>query len=183
MKVMISSLQTFKQFLAENREWLIAWPALIIAILLTIHFWPAAPSPVPAAIKKQIEFSIIYPDPRQYSNKPNQWSYDNKDSAVQFTVSKDKYNVVFTEEEVPLAYQNDVAAYNRFVGSLKPSANFNVPLGTASITNFVTAGDYEVVGKTGILNTHGTLLLAHPDTELTDDQWRSLFESLQVDGH
>jgi hypothetical protein len=68
-----------------------------------------------------------------------------------------------------------------FIGSLRPSASFSVPLGTVSLSNFVTSGDFQVIGVTGILKVKSTSLLARPDTPLTDDQWRSLFESLKVD--
>ena len=178
-KKLLVRLKTLAQ---TNKTWLISWTVIILTVLLTIHFWPKAPSPIPSNIQQQTNFTIMYPDPRSYSYKRAAWNYSSKDSSLQFSVNKDGYNAVFTEEKTPLAYQNDLAAYNRFIGSLRPSANFDVPFGTVSITNFVTAGDYQVVGKTGILNTKGTLLLVHPDTDLTDSQWRSLFESLQADG-
>ena len=169
-----------REFAQVNKTWVVSWAVIILSIFLTIHFWPKAPSPVPANIQREAGFTIMYPDPRGYSYKNAGWSYTPKDGSVSFTVKKDGYSVAFNEQETPLAYQNDVASYNRFIGSLRPSANFDVPLGTVSITNFVTAGDYQVVGKTGILNAQNTLLLAHPDTDLTDNQWRELFESLQT---
>jgi hypothetical protein len=164
-----------------NKTWVLSWAAIILSVLIVIHFWPKAPSPVPKSVRSQAGFAIIYPDPRSYATTPSAWRYTTSNSTVQFTVTKDGGSIAFTEEETPLAYQNDAAAYNRFIGGLRPSANFNVPLGTVSIANFVTAGDYQIVGKTGILNTQGTLVLAHPDTSLSDDQWRALFQSLQVD--
>ncbi|HXR50370.1 MAG TPA: hypothetical protein VN778_05080 [Verrucomicrobiae bacterium] len=169
-----------REFADTNKTWVVSWVVIILSIFLTIHFWPKAPSPVPSHIQQQAGFVIIYPDPRSYSYKNAGWNYTLKDGSVSFTVKKDGYSVAFNEQQTPLEYQNDVASYNRFIGSLRPSANFNVPLGTVSITNFVTAGDYQVVGKTGILNSQNTLLLAHPDTDLTDNQWRDLFESLQI---
>ncbi len=165
-------------WLKANKTWIVSWAVIIGSVFMVVHFWPQGPSPVPSAIREQAKFSIMYPAGYTYLND---WAYTDKDNSVQFTVKKDDYKVVFTEEKTPLEYQNDVAAYNRFIGSLRPRANFDVSLGTVSISNFVTAGDYQVVGETGILNSQGTFLLAHPDTHLTDDQWRALFESLKVD--
>ncbi len=152
----------------------------MIVVTLAVHFWPQPASPMPQYIRDQVKFTLIYPS--GYTISPTSWQYLSQDQAVEFTVHKDGRDVVFTEEATPLAYQDDAAAYNRFIGNLRPRANFNVPLGTVSIANFVTAGDYQVVGESGILNTHGTLLVAHPQAKQpTDDEWRALFESLKVD--
>ena len=167
-----------RYFWNENKAWILTWTCAAVIVLLVVHFWPQGPDPVPTIIKRQAGFSIIWP--AGYQIDANTWKYLDTEKSVQFSAKKDGITTVFTEEATPLAYQNDVAAYNRFIGSLRPRANFDVPLGTVSISNFVTQGDYQVVGETGILNAKGTLVLAHPDTQLTDDQWRSLFESLKV---
>lgn len=166
-------------FLRENKEWLITWTTIIVTALLVTHFWPQPPSPVPAYMKEQANFAIIYP--KGLTVDPKSWNYLRDEKSVQFTVKKGSANVVLTEQKTPLAYQTDVAAYNRFIGGLRPRANFDVPLGTVSITNFVTSGDYQVVGETGILNAKGTMLLAHPDRQMSDDDWQSFFQELQVD--
>ena len=174
-----SMAKPLTRFLHENKEWLISWALVILTVTLVIKFWPQGPSPVPQTIRSEASFKIIYPN--GYSIDQKSWKYINNTQTVQFIAKKDAYTVVFTEQPTPLAYQNDQGAYDRFIGSLRPNANFNVPLGTVSLSNFVTSGDFQVVGVTGILKVKDTLLLAHPDTQLTDDQWRSLFESLKVD--
>ena len=166
-------------FLKNNKEWLISWLIVALTLLLVIHFWPQSPSPVPPTIKANAAFSIIYP--QGYDIDAKSWKYQTSQKLVEFSIKKDGAVTVFTEQETPLAYQNDAGAYDRFIGSLRPRANFDVPLGTVSISNFVTSGDYQVVGETGILNAKGTLLFVHPNTQITDDQWRALFESLKVD--
>lgn len=169
----------FVKFLGENKEWLITWFAMVIVVLLLVHFWPGPPNPIPPEIRKQAKFTILYP--QGYSIATSSWKYLTDTDSVQFTAVKSGVHTVFTEEVTPLEYQDDAAAYNRFIGSLRPIANFNVALGIVTVANFVTAGDFQIVGKTGILNTHGTLVLAHPDTEIADEQWRDLFESLKTD--
>lgn len=180
MKLMIKLLPApAVRFFRENWEWLVSWLVVAVSITLLIKFWPQGPSPVPPSIITQANFSVIYP--KGYSIDPQSWRYVSGEKSVQFSATKDKYAVVFTEQKTPLEYQDDTAAYNRFIGSLRPRANFDVPLGTVSIANFVTKGDYQVVGETGILNAKGTFVLAHPDTQISDDQWRNLFESLAAD--
>lgn len=179
MAIKIKNVQGITQFVKHNKEWMISWSVIILAIVLIVKFWPQGPSPVPLNIRTQAMFSIIYPS--GYNIEGKSWKYNGSQKSVEFVAQKDNYSVTFTEEKTPLEYQNDLAAYNRFIGSLRPRANFDVPFGAVSISNFVTAGDYQVVGETGILNTKGTLILAHPNMQITDDQWRGLFESLKVD--
>lgn len=177
--MVINMARHLTRFLHDNKEWLISWTLVILTVSLVIKLWPQGPSPVPQAIRSEVSFEIIYPN--GYSIDQKSWKYLSSTRTVQFIAKKDGYTVVFTEQPTPLAYQNDQGAYDRFIGSLRPSASFSVPLGTVSLSNFVTSGDFQVVGVTGILKVKGTLLLAHPDTQLTDDQWRSLFESLKGD--
>lgn len=152
---------------------------LTVLVALLFLFWTGTPSPVPVNIKNQLNFAVIYP--KGYSVDSSSWNYQTSQKILAFIVKKDNYTVAFTEQMTPLAYQNDVAAYNRFIGSLRPSANFNVPLGTVSLANFVTTGDYQPTGPSGILNANGTMLIAHPSRDLSGEEWRNLFESLSVD--
>ena len=167
-------------FFAHKR--LLQVGAGMIAVVLLVLLWMALHpevSPVPAAIKQEVNFPVIYP--KGYNIDPGGWQYIKDNKSLEFTAKKGGDSVVFNEQAVPLAYQNDAAAYNRFIGSLRPSATFDSPLGSVSLATFVTAADFQDVGQSGILNTHGTLLIAHPGSNFSDDQWRSLFNSLKVD--
>jgi len=54
------------------------------------------------------------------------------------------------------------------------------PLGNVALTKFWTKQDYQSVGQTAVLNSHGTFFLAHPNSNLTDEQWQSFFNSLKI---
>jgi hypothetical protein len=148
-----------------------------LMVILWLVFHPVH-SPVPPNIKKEANFSIIYPD--GYTIQPTSWKYSGSSGSLAFSAQEDNATVAFTEQQVPLAFQNDVAAYNRFIGGLKPLAIFTAPLGTVSLVEFVTSGDFTPEGETGILNADGTFLLMHPNQQLTEDQWRSLSNSLRL---
>src|SRR5579862_750287 len=153
-----------------NVRLIAAWSILIGAALLIFWLWPGPPNPVPKNIKDAASFSIIYP--ANYSKKTSDWQYRTSDASVYYKVIPADYSVVITEEKVPLAYQDDQAAYDQFIGTLRPTATFNSSLGSVSIVNFVTAGDYQNVGLSAILKTKDTLMIAHPSRDLSDDEWR-----------
>ena len=168
-------------WLTAHKRFLIISLVTLIAILVVILrpvLFPAT-SPVPANIKSQLSFPVLYP--KNDTVNSSSWKYLSDEKDLTFTVKHGDFTVVFTEQEVPLAYQNDQAAYDRFIGTLRPSATFNTPLGSVSLASFVTAGDFQYEGKSAILKSHNTLLIAHPSRALSDDEWRSLFDSLKVD--
>ncbi len=151
----------------------------ILLVALTFFWVKFRPinDPIPKYIKSQLDFKVIFPIKNNVMK--NSWKINKSQGSLVFNVNVNGINTVFTEEKAPLQFQDDVASYNRFVGSLKPKATFNSPLGSVSITNFVTQGDYDIVGATGLLNSHGTFLLIHPTHNFTDDQWRNTFKSLK----
>lgn len=164
--------RTYKRLLL----WVAGALVLIIAALGWIALRPT-PRPVPAHIAQQVRFSVLYPK-RDFSIDQTSWQYLSSQASLSFTARKDGFSVIFTEQQVPLAYQDDVPAYDRFIGSLRPFATFNVGLGTVSLVDFVTTSDFQPAGQAGILDAKGTLLLAHPDRELSDNEWRDIFTSL-----
>jgi hypothetical protein len=161
-----------------NLQFIAAWSSLIGVGLLIFWLWPGPPNPVPKSVQSQAGFSIIYPV--NYSKKTNGWQYRPSDKSVYYKVTTPDYSVVVTEEKVPLAYQDDQSAFDRFIGSLRPTSTFNSSLGSVSIVNFVTAGDYQNVGQSAILKAKGTLMIVHPSHNLSDDQWSDLFKSLKL---
>src|SRR6266567_901950 len=108
---------------------------LAIAGLLILR--PAFGSRIPAGIKRQVGFTVLYPIDRAVGL--DNWKYLHGQNSLSFTAHASNFSVIFTEQTVPLAFQDDVAAYNRFIGGLRPKASFKTSLGTVSLVNFVTA--------------------------------------------
>ncbi|GAC1502183.1 MAG: hypothetical protein NVS1B10_06860 [Candidatus Saccharimonadales bacterium] len=154
---------------------------ILLIGLLSIHWLISKrqASAVPMDVKKQAGFSILYP--KNYTIDLNSWHYSKKENALTFAVNKDKSKLLFTEQKTPLAFQDDQAAYERFVGSLKPFANFKTNIGTVSLTRFISAGDFQQQGQTALLNSKGTFVLVHPSGDLDDQAWRDLFSSIAVE--
>jgi hypothetical protein len=151
----------------------------ICAFLLKWQIDKTSASPVPKSINSRLDFKVIYP--HAFQIKTDSWSYLESEKTLAFTVQDNKVDITFTQQKTPLAYQDDETAYNRFIGTLRPLANFKVPLGDVSIVSFVEQGSYNPVGRTGILNAQGTMLLVHPEKEISEDDWLRLFRSLKAD--
>jgi hypothetical protein len=166
-------------YITYKRPIQIISPIVFIVLFITLWwlFYPVY-DPVPTPIRHQINFTVLYPS--GYNINSSSWQYTSSQGLLAYTVQVAGITVNFTEQTTPLPYQNDIGAYDRFIGSLKPFANFSTPFGTASIVDFVTATDFQIEGETGILNAKGTFLLVHPNSDLSNNQWSNLFDTLKA---
>jgi hypothetical protein len=153
-------------------------------VAVTAILNPFSPNPVPEDIKGKVDFKVITPRGGGTSIDSQSWGYSDQQKSLSFTLKTNSYTAIVTEEKVPLEFKNDQASYNRFIGTLRPKLNFDSALGSVSVANFVSAsgGNFQPEGVSGILKTRGTLVIVHPNRNLTDDEWEKLFASLRVTG-
>jgi hypothetical protein len=151
---------------------------MLVIAAITTGAYLYRKSPVPESIRSQVDFTVLCP--KSYDIDGGSWRVDTSDGTrvLTFVVRAPSANITFSQQELPIAYKTDDAAYDRFIGSLKPRANFRVPLGTVSIVNFVSEGNYKSEGASGLLSSEGTLLTAHPDKEISEREWYEVMESL-----
>lgn len=158
---------------------------LLVGLIIGFLWWRGAHKPrvVPPEVRPKISYRVLYPDTKKYQINPTSWKVvdNDKNPTLSFEVNLNGNKVVFTEQKAPLAYVSDQAAYQRFVGTLRPQANFDTPNGNVSIVNFITAGDYKPAGKSAVLLSNKTLIIAHPDQPLDDTAWYDLMQSLKVE--
>lgn len=132
-------------------------------------------SRAPDSIQLQTPFTILVPQDRKIAL--SEWRYNASEKNLSFTATVQGKKVILTQQAAPLAYRDDKAAYDRFVGTLRPTANFRSPLGTVSLFRLVEEGTYNPGGDSAILLAHDTLLIAHPPEAISEDDWIRLFQT------
>lgn len=153
---------------------------LVLLIIACTGWYFLHPAPrSPKYIRLQASFAVLLPTNK--SIRLQDWYYNPSDQTVSFVAYVNNQKVVFTEQALPLRYRDDRAAYDRFIGSLKPVANFRSPLGTVSLVRMVEVGTYTPGGDSAILAAQGTLLVAHPPDPITQDDWGLLFSTLRAE--
>lgn len=136
-------------------------------------------SRVPYDIRAKTSFVILLPSGGdiQLAN----WRYNTSQKQVEYVATVNGKKFVITQQAAPLAYQDNKAAYDRFVGTLRPVANFKSPIGNVSIFPLVEEVSYISRGESAVLLAKGTLLVAHPQESISDEDWASLFRTMQTD--
>ena len=154
----------------------------VLAALATLfYFWRTAPNPTPDDIKKQLNFKVIYPSTAAgYSIDQASWNYQSQSQLLTFKAINNKTSIIMSEQKTPAAFADNSSAYNQMIVSIRPYLQFNSSLGNIAVTKFWIQGNFSKVGQTAVLNSHGTFFLAHPNQDLTDDQWQLYLNSLKV---
>jgi uncharacterized protein YxeA len=156
--------------------------ALVILIVATVgsilYLKQSNKNPLPPSIKSHVGYKIIYPSKTGQIDS-NSYSYLTDKKTLTFSVNKDGKKIVFTEQPAPEALGSDTQAYYPALG-IHPYAQFKTSLGQVALTKFWQSGTLKPIGQSAILASNGTFVIAHSEKNLTNAEWKDLFESLKI---
>lgn len=162
-----------------KKVWLVIVGVLaIILIALLAYLHNANANPLPDSIKKQVSFKVIYPGSSAIISSPA-YQYQSDQKILSYVTKYNGVPVTFQEQPAPPNLGSDSQIYYPVIG-IHPYAQFSVSLGTVALTKFYQAGNLKPFGQSAVLATHGTLVIANSGHPLTNEQWKSLFESLKI---
>jgi hypothetical protein len=155
-------------------------PAVLVMAVLGAFLVPklTKSSPIPADIAKQVSYRVIYPS-KTHQIAPASFDYEPDQKTLSFIVNHNHKNVVFTEQPAPDTLAANGQVYYPALG-LHPYAQFQTNLGPVALAKFWKSGSLDPVGQSGVLATNGVLLVAHTDKNMTNTEWKDLFNSLQL---
>lgn len=88
-------------------------------------------------------------------------------------------NLVVSQQPAPESLGLNDQPYYPAIG-IHPYAQFKTSLGTVALTKFWQSATLTPTGQSAILASQGTMLVAHSENSLTNQQWKSLFDSLKI---
>ncbi len=167
-----------KASLNFNRKFITAFAIVIIGVGGFVSYMTLAhKNPLPATIKNQISFKVVYPSHSPAKIDTSSYNYQSGQNALTFNTTFANTKVVFTEQPAPSTLGSGSDVYYQAIG-LHPYAQFKTSLGTVALAKFWESETLKPQGQSAILATKGTLVIAHSDQDLTNQQWKSLFDSL-----
>lgn len=142
----------------------------LVAVLLLLR----KPSVVPQSILKQIDFAIFYPPVSQQTTiETGTFKYAKSLGQVSFIVEFGGQHITFAEQASPDSFGADPNFYSQFIKSLNGYTFFDSVNGRVDL-----AQPAQVNAETGVMNAKGTLMFAKSDGNLSEDNWKLLFNSL-----
>lgn len=143
----------------------------VVALAAGGWLWAHRPV-VPSSISHQISFTIFVPSGADRKSI----TYDSGVQLLTFKVHADDTTVTFTEQATPNVIASSPTMLLNGFGRLKNETALATAIGTAYLGNNQTLNGQQTLG----MNTQGTLLFARPNKNLTQTQWRELFQSVTV---
>jgi len=153
---------------------LLVW-VLILTLSVVWWKWPAK-NTIPPGIRSQLSFKTVFPT-KNYD--PVSFRVIPANHALQFTGTESGIRVVVTEQSLPAnsgpTPDKEPAVLLNHLG-VRYFNQTPTKLGILTVAKFWT-NNYVPYGQTGILGKNGTLVLARPDKDLSDNQWIDFFNN------
>ena len=164
---------------SKKRPLAVAAMATIVAVAaIGLYLMNVSKNPLPVDIKNQISYKTIYPSKASSVNQSS-YSYRAESKVLTFNVRSYGADIVFTEQPAPESIGSDGQTYYPALG-IHPYAQFQSKIGPVALAKFYKSSSLKSEGQSAILAAQGTLLVAHSDKDLTNAQWKQLFDSLKI---
>jgi hypothetical protein len=151
----------------------------LLSIGLSLYFVLRPQKPdIIRQTQKKVGFTIFAPsrDDKTWLLNKESIEYDTTVGVLTLHIQQGSNSIVITEQATPEPF-TDIPNYSSiFLGKLNEYKELTVSLGTISLTH-----PTELKGsQSAVMNVRGTLMFLHPTTDLSDNEWKSVFNSLQT---
>jgi len=162
---------------AHIKEIAAAVTLLILAcsIVIRVHIYNTNHRIIPPQLARQISFTIFWPNSVNANANKQSIKYDSQEGVFSYVVSINAVSTTVTEQATPSEFVDISTYFPALINHMNNydtfgSANGNVYLTRPNNTN----------GETAVINHNGTLLFAHAQGNLSENNWRLFFNNLQV---
>ena len=159
-----------------RKWWIVAGSFTGLGLLIIVGIIFAPKPAVPIEIKRAVTSTILIPRRDGVTVSRDSMNYDAKLKRLTYTAMVFGVSVFVSEQSTPESFVDIPQAYDKLVNAMNEYQKFDTDVGTVHLTH-----PKELAGKqAGVMNAKGTLMFLKPDSDLSDDQWRKLFSSLEV---
>jgi hypothetical protein len=146
---------------------------VIVGVLLA--FRPQVPLPVD--ITKQLSFPLVYPPTKtSYTMDKKSASYSASAKVLIFHAKADNLDLTISEQATPDTINDIPEYYPKLIEKLNGYSDFDSLNGKVSLTHPKELNG----GQTAVFNGKGTLMFVKPSHDMSNDEWRTFFNSLVV---
>lgn len=148
-----------------------------MAILLYARLSPSPP--IPGDIQNKLEFKPYLTDTKKgLTVDKSSYKYDQGKKTLSYIIHSYEYgNLIVSEQPTPQQFIDIPDVYNKVIDGLNRYSVFQNQLGTV----YLTRPSDQKSGQTAVLNSSGVLMFVRSDKNLSDDQWRSIFNQINLE--
>jgi hypothetical protein len=150
---------------------------LVLMIFTVLGFWlwprPSTKIVIPESISRQYNFQPLIANnssPAQVTEVSKTLKYDTQNKVLSFITIVDNKHVTISEQAYP-----EVLIYDQLVNGFNVYSTLDLKAGTVYLGH---PGNPPGSGQAAVTRTDSLLIFGKPDQNLTDDQWRTVFDNL-----
>lgn len=126
--------------------------------------------------KKQVSFVVLVPSSSVITIDQESTKYDTNLNLLSYNVIVNDTRVIISEQPTPESFNDIPQVYDKILAGMNEYAKFDTGIGMVHLTRPNNLGGKQAA----IINTKGTLFFAKPEKDFTEDQWRSIFKSIDI---
>ena len=159
-----------------KRIWILIAGFCLIAIVVGSYLLLRPKPFVPKGIESKLSSVTFIPVSPQVVNQHATVKYNSNLKLLTYKATVFGVNTVISEQPTPESFTDVPEVYQKVLDSWNQYQAFDTAQGTVYLTRPGGPNANEV----GVMNTKGTLMFVKPDKNLTNAQWRQVFNSLQI---
>jgi hypothetical protein len=159
-----------------KRLWLIVGSLAAIGLVVIVVMLLAPKPPVPVDVKRAVTSTILVPQAREVDVSRESMAYNSQLKLLSFTTVAFGVKAVVSEQPTPESFIDIPQVYDKVVTNMNEYSKFDSDSGTVHLTRPKDLGGKQAA----VMNAKGTLMFVKPERDLSDDQWRKLFNGLEV---
>jgi len=130
---------------------------------------------IKANISNKISYVVYWPTSVNSVPQKNTIKFDSSSGVLSYVVYVSGVDTVVTEQSTPSEFSNFPTYYSTLINHLNNYDTFNTSVGNVYLTQ-----PNNTSGDTAVINHSGTLLFAHAQSSIDENNWRTFFNNLKV---
>lgn len=159
-----------------KRLWLIFGGVTAVGLVVIVVMLLGPKPPVPAEIKRAVTSTILVPQARNVTVARESMKYDPQLKLLTYSAVAYGIKTIVSQQPTPESFIDIPQVYDKVVASMNEYKKFDTDSGTVHLTRPKDLGGKQAA----VMNAKGTLTFVKPERDLSEDQWRKLFNNLAV---
>ncbi len=161
----------------------IAFLVIVSVVIVTISVLRKQQNVLPKDVLNSANFTLFVP--QQDHKSDDAWNlvtlsagYDKSSGVLSssYKQTSSDTTITLTEQSTPDAFNDVPQQYTHVLDALNEYAEIQTSFGTIGLTHPTELKG----GQTAVVNKSGTLMFAKPSANLTNEQWKQFFNTLQI---
>lgn len=148
---------------------------LAALIIIGVHLYVARQRIIPHTVASQISFTVFWPKSTNAFPSQSSIKYDSQKGVFSYIVTINNVSTTVTEQATPSEFVDIPNYYSALINHLNNYDTFGSSHGNVYLTK-PSGTD----GETAVINQSGTLLFAHAQADIDENNWRLFFNNLRV---